>query len=693
MITPYGILSRHGERALFQEIAERAADMDFAPEVLAHAFELLERSALEDDVDRKAFLLLVIGLLMSIRQGSTCLSLDEDGRRWLTTMLTPLLEARDGKPAPFAFTPFEAVAAIEDLIARRPTALMAVRDVGAPLPAAPIVLDHHVYTHRNAVHEEGFVDRLRALMARELPDEPTHLREAFARVAGPLRLKTDEGVVEFTLEPEQRYAVLAAGRFRLTIVSGGPGTGKTTVIVSLLRLLARLGVDPVDMLLAAPTGKAAWRMNESLLSMLGALEQPDEVDRRLAEALEGRPQTLHRLLGYSPTTDRFRHNEFNPLPGRVIVVDEASMIDIGLMDALLRAVSPEGDVRLILLGDADQLPSVDAGAVLRDLVEHHRPFALQSLLDMAVPPLSLSDVDVVDTPPSRLKSVRLRKPHRAGADTGIDDTASAIRRGDASKLLQQATPRELPTAMTFEKVEWWQGQAASNRRNRHPLLPFLRHWYAERLNAPLLTSAVSRTFRFDAEGRAQAGDPVDLQALFSHSAASRLLCATRVFETGAESLNHVLHHLHAEGHGLDGAQRFLPGEPVLMLENDYRHQVFNGDQGIVLYAAVDGAEAAPMAAFPRSRDIWALLPLESVRGRLSHGYAMTVHKSQGSEYAHVAIVLPVEPIPLLTREILYTAVTRARRSVLLVGSEPVIRWAVENPDRRFSGVGHRLAKG
>ena len=439
---------------------------------------------------------------------------------------------------------------------------------------------------------------------------------------------------------EQRAAIASALGTRLGVISGGPGTGKTTTALLLVRSLARLGVPVTGIALAAPTGKAKSRLEDDFRTRLAALPDPPPVDRELLARCPP-ARTLHHLLGATGEPGAFRHHTRNPLPLHAVVVDECSMIDLALMDRLLDALP--ASCQLVLLGDAEQLPSVSAGAVFRDLTEH---------------------------------AVRLSRPFRSdpahAAGSQLLDMADAVRRGDVSRSLAIVAQRQEPGQLAREGVEHL------HARNREELL---RQHHAR----PPLASVGQLGRVFDVRnGRFAPEDAVLLDALTMRSARARILCVTRRGEAGVEQSNAFLHRLAGGGAGL------LPGEPVLMLRNDYQRELWNGDQGIAVRVRESGRSVVVAAAF-HSREGWLAVDTRAVGSALALGYALTVHKAQGSEYDEVLLLLPDEPCPLLTRELLYTALSRARLSVVLCGDPTVLEAGIGNVEKRTSGLTRRLA--
>jgi exodeoxyribonuclease V alpha subunit len=420
---------------------------------------------------------------------------------------------------------------------------------------------------------------------------------------------------------EQRGAARLALSRALTVLTGGPGTGKTTTVARLLALLAEqaelAGRPRLRIALAAPTGKAAARLLEAVNLEVGAL---DAADRGRLTGLSA--TTLHRLLGSRPdSSSRFRHNRENRLPHDVVVVDETSMVSLSMMARLLEAVRP--DSRLVLVGDPDQLASVEAGAVLADLVE------------------GLSVLD--DSPVARLVT-----SHRFGASIGA--LAGAIRDGDAGAALEVL-------AAGGEHIEWVQTERPADTL-RKVLVP---HALALR-EAALLGDAAAA-----------------LEILGQH----RMLCAHRRGPYGVAHWNRQIERWMAELTDMPLWAPWYPGRPVLVTANDYGLGLYNGDTGVAVLR--DGGLRAAIATAGGMTDLATsrLADIETL-------HAMTIHKSQGSQAAEVTVLLPPTDSRLLTRELLYTAVTRARRKVRLIGSEEQFRAAVERRAIRATGLSRRL---
>jgi exodeoxyribonuclease V alpha subunit len=429
----------------------------------------------------------------------------------------------------------------------------------------------------------------------------------------------DDGLARlFDGATEQRAAAESAVRRRFAVVAGGPGTGKTTTVARIVALLAEQTEEPPLVALAAPTGKAAARLEQSVHEQAAQLDVTSRVRDVL---LSLNASTLHRLLGWRPDShSRFRHNRANRLPHDVVIVDETSMVSLSLMARLVEAVRP--GARLVLVGDPGQLTSIEAGAVLGDIVRAGGE-------GVAV----LSHV------------------YRYGA--GIDAVAAAIRAGDEDAVIRALTSG-------YEDVEWIPVDAGDPAS-------------AEAL-APVRALAVSA-----ARAVITAAREGDAATALDALGAFRVLCAHR---RGAYGVS--VWTARIEGWLALERARWYPGRPLLVTENDYGLRLYNGDTGVI----VAGADGRPSAAFERQGGV-ALFPPARL-GAIETVYAMTVHKSQGSQFGTAAVLLPPPASQVLTRELLYTAVTRARSRLILAGTEETIRAAVARPVARASGLGGRL---
>ncbi len=477
------------------------------------------------------------------------------------------------------------------------------------------------------------------------------------------------------------------------IVTGGPGTGKTTTVVKLLALLQSLalgeGGRPLRIRLAAPTGKAAARLNESIAGAVQRLQLDGLPNGEAArEAIPTEVTTLHRLLGSRPDSRQFRHHAGNPLALELLVVDEASMVDLEMMASLLAALPPRA--RLILLGDKDQLASVEAGAVLGELCSraregHYRPATrdwLEAVTGEHIDPVLLdeqgSDLDQV--------VAMLRHSHRFSADSGIGQLAEAVNAGDIPALREvwKARHEDLTRiAVDAQETRNLRGLVVDGGRGGDLFGPVGYRHYLSVLAAK----------RPAVHADQAALDGWARQVLEAHGQ-FQLLCALRRGPWGVEGLNTLITELlHGEGL-IPSTHAWFLGRPVLVTRNDYGLGLMNGDIGITLalpQTADDGSVRwVPRVAFPAgdgSDAIRWILP--SRLQAVETVFAMTVHKSQGSEFTHAALLLPDSLNPILTRELVYTGITRARRWFTLASAGrgwQVLEQATERRVQRASGL-------
>jgi exodeoxyribonuclease V alpha subunit len=445
--------------------------------------------------------------------------------------------------------------------------------------------------------------------------QPPPQVDEVALAAAAQRVRSDR------LSMEQEKAAVRAVRQWTTVLTGGPGTGKTTTVARLLALLVDQGHqrgERLSIALSAPTGKAAARLQEAVVAELAGL--PAE-DRERLSGIEA--MTLHRLLGWrADNITRFRHDRSNRLKYHVIVVDESSMVELTMMARLLEAVRPQA--RLILVGDPRQLTSVGAGAVLSDLVEGYR-----------------------DDPRSPV--VSLTENFRSTED--IKALAEALRVGDVEQVV--AALRADSAEVEFDETD----DAASL------------------LRADVVTSALA------VRAAAEAGDAAGaIEALDRH----RLLCAHREGPHGVRLWNRRVEQWIGEETGQEIWSEWYVGRPLLVTTNDYTLGIYNGETGV----AVRQPDGSLRALIAGSGGL-----LDFAPGRMNAVetmHAMTIHKSQGSQVDEVTVLLPEAGSRLLTRELFYTAVTRAKRKVRVVGSEESVRAAVETTAQRATGLRRRL---
>lgn len=543
----------------------------------------------------------------------------------------------------------------------------------------PLVLSgKRLYLRRYWAYERRIDQALRQRLAGH-ETIPADLPERLTGLFGPAR---QGEVVDW-----QKLACALATRSAFSIVTGGPGTGKTTTVVRLLALLQAPAVEagkPLRIRLAAPTGKAAARLTESISQQVRTLDVADAVRSKIPSDVT----TVHRLLGSRPGTRHFRHHAGNRLPLDVLVVDEASMIDLEMMANLLDAMPAHA--RLVLLGDKDQLASVEAGAVLGDLCRDaeagwYTPQTREWLEAVSGENLGTSDLqeDTRGTHPLAQQVVMLRHSRRFGEGSGIGQLARRVNRQQAEDA------RQLLVAGRYADVFSVHLKGEHDRTLERLLLDGhgegpqgYRHYLdLLRTRRPPLDSALEDPRWIEWAQQV-------LQAFDSF----QLLCAVRKGPWGVEGLNQRITDALLKARLIDSNQQWYEGRPVLMTRNDYGLGLMNGDIGIALRLPErEGAEAGRQVlrvAFPRNDGQGGVrFVLPSRLNDVETVYAMTVHKSQGSEFAHTALILPDALNPVLTKELIYTGITRAKDWFTLI--EPrsgVFEEAVQRRVKRLSGL-------
>jgi exodeoxyribonuclease V alpha subunit len=555
-------------------------------------------------------------------QGNTCLTLAE----YAENAVLPFRQTAEPLRAP-------------DL-ERWLAALSSCSTIGSPGSYTPLVLDAsgRLYLHRSWEHERQVGDSILARVA-PLPVDRERLAAGLARYFPP-----QSGTFDW-----QRAAGVAAVSRRLTVITGGPGTGKTSTVARILALL----IDQCEgrelrISLAAPTGKAAMRLRHSILQAVGRLDLSAAVQAQFPDQV----QTIHRLLGVIPDDGGFRHNRHNPLSCDLLVVDEVSMVDLPLMARLLEALPDQA--RLILLGDRDQLASVEAGAVLADICNHGRvpPFSreFRELVEDTCGPLPPDQTVERQLPAAPLADavIHLRTSYRFSAESGISALSSLITSGDAAAAL------ELLTSGAHSDLTW-------------RTLP----------DAGDFDAALSAAVRDGYGTYASTVTPGPALEELEHF---RILSPHRGGICGVDNLNRLAEN------ALE--LRRPAGQPwcrllaVMVSGNNYELGLFNGDTAVLMDDPHNGRLTA---YFPDPEGgLRRLSPLRLPP--CNPAFALTVHKSQGSEFNRILLILPERDSEMLTRELIFTAVSRARTHVEIWGTEEGFCRAVERRIRRSSGL-------
>lgn len=525
--------------------------------------------------------------------------------------------------------------------------------VGTPGDFTPLVLDEHnrLYLHKFRAYQDTLARWIRhkASQIDTLPDIEV-LRNALSRLFPSSGETADEPDL-------QKTAACAAVLRKLLVISGGPGTGKTTTIAAILALLQEVapeGSSPLRIELAASTGKAAARLGEAVSRNLDFLLDPGAAHH----SMPGEAKTIHRLLRPIHGSPFFRYDAEHPLPLDVLVVDEGSMVDLALMSKLVQALPDHA--RLIIVGDRDQLASVEPGSVLGDICgRKNRPGfspGFNALLEKITGHSFPAGREPAEESFVRDCIMVLEKSYRFDHTSGLGKISRLVNEGDAGAAVS------LLKSKSLEDIVW------------NPLS-----------DSGDPAAALKRQTEEFLTGIAKETDPARaLQALESY----RILCALREGPYGTKHVNRMVERtLASKGLILSGAPWYA-GRPVLIVRNDYGLRLFNGDVGIVLPEGRNGDLRAWFSG--REGEIRGIHPMRLPEHETA--FAMTVHKSQGSEFDRVLLILGDRLSPVLSRELLYTGITRARRFVEIWASEEALKSSISRRTHRSSGLEEAIWK-
>ena len=604
---------------------EHLRDMGIFSDLDVHFTKLM--FSLSDSMDEESLLGIVLASHFTT-QGSSCVDLSV-----LANQSFPLQNDSD----------IEAIAC--PILSQWHSSLRKCCVVGSPPNYTPLILNgDRLYLYRYFEYEQQLAAQIRNRCRQQCREVNSDILEEGLSRLFPFQqeISTDQ----------QKIAARNAVLRHVCIISGGPGSGKTSTVIKILALLLEQNPN-LNIALAAPTGKAAVRLQEAITQTLPHLNCASSIK----EAIPQEAYTIHRLLGSRANSPYFRSHAGNILPYDVVIVDEASMVDLALMTKLAMALSQSA--RWILLGDKDQLASVESGTVLGDICEAGMG---ENINNHSHPPNSHSPIKLLDNEVPHSQSltdsiVLLDKSYRFGENSGIWKLAQAVRQGESEKALR------ILNSESYPDVNWH------------------NDGLSEGLPSTLISEIVVSFSRCLEENL-----PDRILQLFEQY---RVLCATRRGPYGVEAINRRIREELMKKGLIRPQSRWYHGHPIMITRNDYTLNLFNGDIGIILRNPASHNE---LQAFFSSREgeIRSFLP-----NRLpAHEtvYAMTIHKSQGSEFDNVLILLPHQFSPLLTRELVYTGITRAKQRVSIWGNEPVLSMAISKKINRSSGLREQLTK-
>jgi len=630
--------------------------------------------------------LLLIALFTSLSEGSVCLKLSPESlRKKLDAVTGAKTDAYVANILSCVDRHSELTFAIQ---AESPLLFDNPRDAFKPLIRVDSNNDRYVYFQKYYTAEQAMKEALAAILAKE----PRSRADA-ERLSVVMRSVLVEKPVRINSEPVhlnggQKLGILLPVCNNFVIISGGPGTGKTFIVLTLLRVMARLGMAPGLIKIAAPTGRAAQRLTDSIHRGISSIRDRDAHDDSLA-SLQG--TTLHRLLRYSPSGNDFFHNKYNRIKADLIIVDEASMIDIVLLGKLFEAL--EDQACLVMLGDRNQLPSVEAGAVLADLIPKDRSGSFSAaaiaLIKNVFPEIKESPLLI--NPEQKRNAIRsdlledrvviLSESYRS--EESIKTIARRITSRDRSVIadISELDPRDAFPEHGVWRIEPEKSGETRARELRHILNSWAAHHYmaenADGISFHKLVSSVSG-IKPDTDDHAFSGR---LKEILGRLDEARILTPVRSGIFGTTGINSHIQGALEGAFDPAGRDSIFSGAPVIITKNDYARELFNGDVGVIIRSS----SGRYVGVFNRSGRVTAY-PAETLPP-FELSYAVTVHKSQGSEYSHVLFVIP-EGIAdtLLTTEILYTGLTRAKNLVILYAKSDVLSQAIQNRTERESGI-------
>lgn len=618
--------------------------------------------------------LLLLALFASLAGGNVCLEISPESLDQIIRILDP--EGCDVHIADIE----KSTAFLEQLIHTVDTASNERHDpqkAYRPLVLVSGIKRRFLYFHRYYEAERSLLGSLAEILNRRIsPLAATKELASAAKTVLDLKPLVVNGAPALLNDAQMAGIILPSLR-GLTLISGGPGTGKTFIALTMLRFMTRLGITTDRIRLAAPTGRAAQRLTEAIQRGIGSLPSLDDCDESLA-SLKG--TTLHRLLRYSPSGKGFLHNRNNRIPADLVIIDEASMIDITLLAALLESL--ECGTRLVMMGDRNQLPSVEAGAVLADLVSTRGGVfstGIRETIASIIPGIELATSSpaasppLPSSPPDALQDavIILDRSYRSGKD--IQAFAVALESGSSENL---SSLHEANLSDGFPEQGAWRIEPGSLDPNPDRELELVLTYWKKR-HYPEESSETSRYIFSASPGDA----PDEIMALLSSLEKARILTPLTYGRSGTAGINTFLSETIGPRIDPVGSDRLYAGMPIMILRNDYNRELFNGDVGIILkggegnyYAAFGGMEG------PAIHLVENLPPYETA-------YAITIHKSQGSEYDEVLIVLPdTIPETMMNFELLYTAVTRAKKLVILYARRSTLQRAAVTRTTRISRI-------
>ncbi len=613
--------------------------------------DLCELSGHENDLPLFAVLMVMFEVL---QEGSLCLSLDKNS---LVSRLQIFMEKDMAEEIANQFLTNLAGNKYDNLIAKDSSFYL-------PLVLYEFAEKKYLYFQKFYFHENRLKDRIKTILQAKSTlklDKKQQINLLNEIMSEPLSLRVSKNGALLIKDRHQINAIKLALSSQFSIISGGPGTGKTSLMVNILRCLVRAHIhtekidtekiDTEKILLAAPTGRAAQRMTETISGNISTISNPSPEDIKLLQ-LKG--ATLHKILKYRAYKNDFHYRDTNRLPASVIVMDEVSMVDVVMMDKFLQAVDP-AKTRLVFLGDKDQLPSVEAGAVFAEMI----------------PDQTTEFADRV---------VLLKNVYRSGAN--LLQVAKQINQGKCSEY----EPVSFDSALQLKNDQWAFVQSTNLNQWKHRLYSWVQDHYIIPIPGDNMSykELIVESGRMDFDELLTSATGQDiLGRIFHVVGCGRILTILRNGIYGCTWINSIINrYLSFELEPASWAgENIFTGAVIMITRNDYSKELFNGDVGVVIKN-----KKGDYRAFFQRFDSFISFSID-VLPSWEPAFAMTVHKSQGSEFDDVLVVLPDnDNHRLLTREIIYTGITRAKNRLILYGSESAFKTALQRKIERQSGL-------
>lgn len=608
--------------------------------------DLRELGGYQDDICIFAVLMAMFTVL---QEGSLCLSLDKNS---LLSKLQIFMEKDMAEDIADQF--------LSNLVGNKYNNLIAKdRSLYRPIVLYELAEKKYLYFQKFYFHENRLKDRIKTILQAKLSLELNEKQQTNLLneiMSNPLSLRVSKNGALIKKDPHQINAIKLALSSQFSIISGGPGTGKTSLMVNILRCLVRARtdterIDTEEILLAAPTGMAAQRMTEAVHGNINTITSPSPED---IELLQLKGATLHKILKYKAYKNDFYYKAANPLPASVIIMDEVSMVDVVMMDKFLQAVDP-AKTRLIFLGDKDQLPSVEAGAVFAEMI----------------PDQTTEFTDRV---------VLLQNVYRSGAN--LLQFAKQINQGKCPEY----EPVLFNSALQLKEDQWAFVQSTSLNQWKYHLHSWVQGHYISPMQGDNISYkeliVESGKMEFDELLTSTTGQDI-LGRIFHGIGRGRILTILRNGIYGCTWINSIINQY--LGFELEPAswtgENVFTGAVIIITRNDYSKELFNGDVGVIIKD-----KRGDYRAFFQRFDSFISFSVDQLPS-WEYAFAMTVHKSQGSEFDDVMVVLPDnDKHRLLTREIIYTGITRAKKRLILYGSDSALKTALERKIERQSGL-------